>query len=134
MAKIQDCVNNNVVVSARSITLKTDEGKTCGVVRNVSNLYELRPAVQFDLCHKIETNGLPRNAYWGFMEQLLFVDGALYVLVDDYSVSVEEEMKKRWEPEYYTPSKQVAFWQACESCPLVTVIHCKRVFRSKAHK
>ena len=134
MAKIIDCNNEMVVVSARSITIKDEYDKTRGVVRNVGNLYELRPNIQFDLCRKIETNGLPRNAYWGFMEQILYIDGALYVLVDDYSVSVEEQMKARWEPEYYTPCKQVVFWKACENCPYVTVIHCKRVFRSKPRK
>lgn len=133
MAKIIDCENQIVVVSARSITIKDENDKTRGLVRNIDNLYDLSPNKQFPLARKIEQEGLSRNVYFGFCNEILIVDGELYVLVDDYSLGVEER-SKAMAPEYYTPSKHVAFWQACESCPLVTVIHCKRVFRSKPRK
>lgn len=133
MAKIQDCNGEIVVVSARSITIKDENDKTRGLVRNVDNLYDLAPSKQFPLARMIEQAGLSRNAYFGFCNELLIIDEKLYVLVDDCSLGVEER-SKAMAPEYYTPSKHVAFWQACEDCPLVTVIHCKRVFRSKTRK
>lgn len=128
MAKIQDCIGQMVLVSAHSITIKDENDKTRGLVRNVDNLYDLAPNKQFPLARMIEQAGLSRDKYFGYCNELLIIDGELYVLVDDYSLGVEER-SKAMAPEYYTPSKHVAFWQACESCPLVTVIHCKRVYR-----
>ena len=133
MAKIIDCSNQMVLVSAHSITIKDECDKTRGLIRNVDNLYDLSPNKQFPLARKIEQAGLSRDKYFGFCNELLIVDGEFYVLVDDYSLGVEER-SKAMAPEYYTPSKHVQFWQACESCPLVTVIHCKRVFMSKTRK
>ena len=133
MAKIQDCNGEIVVVSARSITIKDENDKTRGLVRNVDNFYNLAPNKQFSLARMIEQAGLSRDKYFGFCNEILIVDGELYVLVDDYSLGVEER-SKAMAPEYYTPSKHVQFWQACESCSLVTVIQCKRVFRSKTRK
>ena len=35
MAEIKDCIGKKVKISKGSITIKTEDGKTCGVVRNI---------------------------------------------------------------------------------------------------
>ena len=48
MAEIKDCVGKNVKISKASITIKNEEGKTCGVVRNITSLYDLQPNKQME--------------------------------------------------------------------------------------
>jgi hypothetical protein len=43
MAEIKDCIGKRVKISKGSITIKNDEGKTCGVVRNTISLYDMQP-------------------------------------------------------------------------------------------
>ena len=58
MAEIKDCVNKKVKISKRSITIKNDEGKTCGVVRNITSLYDLQPNKQWDYFKQLKKLGL----------------------------------------------------------------------------
>lgn len=41
MAEIKDCKGKHVKISKGSITIKAEDGKTCGVVRNTTSLYDL---------------------------------------------------------------------------------------------
>lgn len=82
MAKIQDCVNNNVVVSARSITLKTDDGKTCGVIRGIESVYDAQPSHQFKYHTTLVKTGVDRNMWMsGLLDHILAYEGDLYFLV-----------------------------------------------------
>jgi len=58
MADIKDCIGKNIKISRNSITIKSDEGKTCGVVRNIISLYDLQPNKQMDYYRKLREIGL----------------------------------------------------------------------------
>lgn len=58
MADIKDCIGKNIKISRNSITIKSDEGKTCGVVRNIISLYDLQPNKQMDYYKKLREIGL----------------------------------------------------------------------------
>lgn len=58
MAEIKDCIGKNVKISKCSITIKSDDGKTCGVVRNITSLYDLQPNMQMDYYKIIRKLGL----------------------------------------------------------------------------
>lgn len=42
MAEIKDCIGKNVKISRGSITIKGDNGKTCGVVRNIRRFHNIQ--------------------------------------------------------------------------------------------
>lgn len=48
MAEIRDCIGKNIKISKGSITIKADDGKTCGVVRNITSPYDLRANKQVE--------------------------------------------------------------------------------------
>lgn len=58
MADIKDCIGKNIKISKCSITIKSDEGKTCGVVKNIISLYDLQPNKQTDYFSKLRKIGL----------------------------------------------------------------------------
>ena len=58
MAEIKECIGKRVKISKNSITIKTEDGKTCGVVRNTVSLYDLQPNKQMDYHKKIKQVGL----------------------------------------------------------------------------
>lgn len=58
MAQIKDCIGKNVKISKNSITIKDDNGKTCGIVRNICSLYDMQPNTQFEYFKKIKQTGL----------------------------------------------------------------------------
>lgn len=58
MAEIKDCIGNKVKIGKCSITIKSKEGKTCGVVRNIISLYDLQPNKQMEYYSKLKKIGL----------------------------------------------------------------------------
>lgn len=58
MAEIRDCVGKKVKISKGSITIKSEEGKTCGVVRNIVSLYDMQPNRQMEYYGKLRKLGL----------------------------------------------------------------------------
>ena len=67
MAEIKDCIGKHVKISKNSITIKNEEGKTCGVVRNISSLADIQPNKQMDyykILKKLNLHGkLPLSTY-----------------------------------------------------------------------
>lgn len=43
MADIKDCKGKKVKISRNSITIKGDNGKTCGVIRNIISVKDVQP-------------------------------------------------------------------------------------------
>lgn len=76
MAEIKDCVGRNVKISKNSITIKNEDGKTCGVVRGISSLYDLQPNRQFEYYKKIKDAGLHGKIS---IRDCIISDGVLYV-------------------------------------------------------
>lgn len=58
MAEIKDCMNKKIKISKGSITIKDDNNKTCGVIRNIVSLYDLQANKQMDYYRKIHDIGL----------------------------------------------------------------------------
>ena len=76
MAEIKDCINKKVKISKGSITIKNDEGKTCGVVRNIVSLYDLQANKQMDYYRKIRNMGLHGKIS---IRDCIISDGTMYI-------------------------------------------------------
>ena len=104
MAEIKDCIGKNVKISKGSITIKTENGKTCGVVRNIVSLYDMQTNKQMDYYKKIKQAGLHGKIS---IKDCIIVDGTMYVFRniksklfhDKYGFISEEEKHKAEETE-----------------------------------
>ena len=76
MADIKDCMNKKIKISKGSITIKDDNNKTCGVVRNIVNLYDLQANKQMDYYRKIRDMGLHGKIS---TRDCIISDGTMYV-------------------------------------------------------
>ena len=68
----------NVYVAARSLTVKDNDGKTRGIVRNISFWKNLAPRVQFDMVHKYDFR---KSGVWSnheLMCRIIFKDEKAY--------------------------------------------------------
>ena len=104
MAEIKDCIGKNVKISKCSITIKTEDGKTCGVVRNIVSLYDMQANKQMDYYKKIKQAGLHGKIS---IKDCIIADGTMYVFRniksklwhEKYGFISEEEKKKADEME-----------------------------------
>lgn len=53
---IKELQGKEIKISKNSITAKGENGKTCGIVRNVSKLMDLPPRKVFEFAKKIDNN------------------------------------------------------------------------------
>ena len=76
MADIKDCIGKTVQISNNSITIKGDDGKTCGVVRNIASVKNMQPNKQVDYFHLFKRIGV-----WGDIDisRCIVKDGVLYI-------------------------------------------------------
>lgn len=107
MAEIKDCENRNVKISKASITIKDENGKTCGVVRNIVSLYDLQPNRQMDYYRKIRDMGLHGKIS---IRDCIISDGTMYIFrniktklfhekygyMDDYEKQKAEEQEANY--------------------------------------
>lgn len=78
---IKEVSGKTVKVSARSITVKGGNGKTCGVVNGLRNFMEVPTNVQMEFFHIVKKCGLWGGKYGDISR--LFVDGkSLFYLYD----------------------------------------------------
>ena len=104
MADIKDCIGKNVKISKCSITIKTEDGKTCGVVRNIVSLYDMQANKQMDYYKKIKQAGLHGKIS---IKDCIIEDGTMYVFRniksklfhEKYGFISEEEKQKADEME-----------------------------------
>ena len=104
MAEIKDCIGKNVKISKGSITIKTENGKTCGVVRNIVSLYDMQANKQMDYYKKIKQAGLHGKIS---IKDCIIADGTMYVFrniksklwYEKYGFISEEEKQKAEETE-----------------------------------
>ena len=104
MAEIKDCIRKNVKISKGSITIKAEDGKTCGVVRNIVSLYDMQANKQMDYYKKIKQAGLHGKIS---IKDCIIVDGIMYVFRniksklwhDEHGYFSEEERQKAEETE-----------------------------------
>lgn len=79
MAEIKDCIGKNVKISKNSITIKNEEGKTCGVVRNIISLYDMQANKQFEYYKWIKSAGLHGKIS---IKDCIISDGIMYIFRD----------------------------------------------------
>ena len=104
MAEIKDCIGKNVKISKGSITIKAEDGKTCGVVRNIVSLYDMQANKQMDYYKKIKQAGLHGKIS---IKDCIITDGIMYVMRniksklwhDEHGYFSEEEKQKAEETE-----------------------------------
>ena len=104
MAEIKDCIGKNVKISKNSITIKAEDGKTCGVVRNTISIYDLQANKQMEYYKKIKQVRLHGKIS---IKDCIIVDGIMYVFRniksklwhDEHGYFSEEEKQKAEEME-----------------------------------
>lgn len=76
---IQDIENKKIIIGKTSIAVKDENGKTCGIVRNVVKFMDLQPNKTSAYFTTVKNAGL-----WGrnddTMQRVVYVDGSLYYL------------------------------------------------------
>lgn len=77
--KISDIKNRKIKLSIHSITVKDDNGKTIGVVKNLTPWSELRTSEQIKYFRWLSEQGLFKPEY---LKRLIMCDGSLYYLYD----------------------------------------------------
>ena len=104
MAEIKDCIGKNVKISKGSITIKAEDGKTCGVVRNIVSLYDMQANKQIEYYKKIKQAGLHGKIS---IKDCIIADGIMYVFRniksklwhEEYGYFSEAEIEKAEETE-----------------------------------
>ena len=104
MAEIKDCIGKKVKISKGSITIKSEDGKTSGVVKNITSLYDLQANKQMDYYKKIKQAGLHGKIS---IKDCIIEDGTMYVFRniksklfhEKYGFISEEEKQKAEETE-----------------------------------
>lgn len=99
MADIKECIGKKVKISKGSITIKDDNNKTCGVVRNVTSLYDLQANKQMDYYKQLRELGLHGKVS---IKDCIISDGTMYVFRniknklfhEKYGYISEEEKQK----------------------------------------
>ena len=104
MAEIKDCNGKQVKISKCSITIKSEDGKTSGVVKNITSLYDLQANRQMEYYKKIRNLGLHGKIS---IKDCIISDGTMYVFRniksklfhERYGFISEEEKQKAEEIE-----------------------------------
>lgn len=76
MADIKECIGKKVKISKCSITIKDDNNKTCGVVRNITSLYDLQANKQMDYYKQLRNLGIYGKISF---KDCIISDGIMYV-------------------------------------------------------
>jgi len=106
MAEIKDCIGKNVKISKGSITIKSEEGKTRGVVRNIRKFHDIQTNNQMKYFHVIKKCGAWGNKNFN-LDNCIEKDGKLYIFRNTKSKKfhekhgyfIEDEKKKEEEQE-----------------------------------
>ena len=104
MAEIKECIGKKVKISKSSITIKSENGKTSGIVRNIASLYDLQANKQMDYYRILRKLGLNGKIS---IKDCIISDGVMYVFRniksklwhDKYGYISEEEKQKAEEQE-----------------------------------
>lgn len=104
MTEIKDCIGKKVKISKGSITIKSEDGKTSGVVKNITSLYDLQANRQMEYYQKIRKLGLHGKIS---IKDCIIIDDTMYVFRniksklwhEKYGFISEEEKQKAEETE-----------------------------------
>lgn len=120
MAKIKDCIGKNVKISKASITIKNEEGKTCGVVRNIISLYDLQANKQIDYYKMIKNLGLHEKID---IKDCIISDGVIYVFRNIKSKLFHEKYGYMDDNEKQKAEEQESIFNIIKNAG-ITVIDC----------
>ena len=73
---IEELQGKKINISAHSITVKNDEDKTAGIVRNIIKFKDLRPNIQCDYSKILRNTGL-WNSKQHVMDQVIYCNNKL---------------------------------------------------------
>ena len=76
MAQIKECIGKHIRISRGSITIKGEDGKTCGVVRDTTSLYDLQPNRQIGYFKKLRALDPDRRIP---LRECIIKDDSMYV-------------------------------------------------------
>ena len=79
MAEIRDCIGREIKIGKTSITIKGDNGKTCGIVKGISRLADVRPNKQVEYFRQLKQCGAWGRPHGG---EYIVCDSVLYVFRD----------------------------------------------------
>lgn len=122
MAEIKDCIGKNVKISKCSITIKSEEGKTCGVVRDIRKFNDIQTNRQIEYFHVLKKVGA-----WGSsnfdVDRFIEKDGKLYVFRNMKSKMFYEKYRYFTENEIKNTEEQKSICNALKDNE-IDVIEC----------
>lgn len=106
MAEIKDCIGKEIKISKCSITIKSDDGKTCGVVKNIRKFHDIQTNKQMEYFHLLRKSGAWRSSNFD-VDNCIEKDGKLYafrnmkskMFHEKYGYFSEDEIKNAEEQE-----------------------------------
>ncbi len=78
MAEIKDCIGKNIKIGKTSITIKSENGKTCGVVRDIWKIKDIQPNKQINYFRILRNVGAWGNRNFD-VNTCVIKDGKMYV-------------------------------------------------------
>lgn len=104
MAEIRDCKGKKVKISKNSITIKNDDGKTCGVVQNIISLADMqanKQIVYYGILKKMGLHGKIsiKDVVIKDNEMFIFRNIKSKLFFEKYGYFSEEKKKKAEEEE-----------------------------------
>ena len=78
MADIKDCIGKNIKIGKTSITIKSENGKTCGVVRDIQKFKDIQPNKQIEYFRILKNVGAWGNKNFD-INNCIIKDGKMYV-------------------------------------------------------
>lgn len=122
MAEIKDCIGKNVKISKTSITIKLNDGKTCGVVRDIRKFHDIQTNKQTDYFRILKKSGAWGNKNFD-VNNCVEKDGKLYVFRSLKSKLFHEKYGYFSEEEKKNSEEQEVIYSALETAG-INVIEC----------
>lgn len=122
MAEIKDCVGKNVKISKCSITIKSDDGKTCGVVKNISKFHDIHTNKQMEYFHLLKKAGAWVSKNFD-VDSCVEKDGKLYAFRNMKSKLFHEKYSYFSENEISNEEEQETIYNALKTAG-INVIEC----------
>lgn len=127
--------NHHVKLGKTSVTVRGENGKTCGIVRNAWKLRDLQPNKQFDYLRKIKDVGFfgicINNDY--MFDRVFVCNDELYYFNDLRPLEHYKKLVERVKPEdlarYYSADTEhyntrLELVEKCKANGHITVINC----------
>lgn len=122
MAEIKDCIGKKVKINKSSITIKDDNGKTCGVVRNIWKFKDIQFNKQIDYFHMLRKVGAWGNKNFD-IDTCIVKDGKMYVFRDAKTIQFHEKHGYFSEDEKQRAKEQEVIYNAFKVAG-IEVIEC----------